>query len=380
MLLFSYYTILAYTSDRIVTFNFVQISILKKEKVLLKTMKLLKKTIFIVGVIGILFFLAWSQLILISLVLLIVLDTITLNKIYFFLKINLSKTFLSVIRFVYIIILPILFAVFIRTFFFDIYYVPSSSMERTLFPGDYVVVNKINYGVKLPNHLRNFPVIGTLFDSPENEYNLYTPLKPFKDFKREDIVVFKAVNGSDKFLIKRIIGLSGDTIQIKATKVFVNSTELEDKQNYTYNYINKQNSNTSLYVSYSNKEFSNLTNGEISNHIINIEEKTSYNYLLFPSIKQENWSRDNYGKLMVPKKGIKIQITKENISIYNSSIIKFENADLSKLTNATYTFKNNYFFMMGDNRHNSIDSRSFGFVPESYIQGKMIKVFSFNDD
>ncbi|UAM98053.1 signal peptidase I [Polaribacter litorisediminis] len=337
--------------------------------------KLFKKGVFILGVIGVLLFLLWSKLLIVSLVLLIVLDTITLNKIYFFLKTNLSKIVLSVIRYVYIIILPILFAVFIRTFFFDVYYVPSSSMERTLYPGDYVLINKISYGVKLPNHLRNLPVLGTLFVSPENEFNLYTLLKSFKDFKREDIVVFKAVDNSDKFLIKRIIGVSGDTIEIKKTNVYINSKELKQKQNYTYSYIFKQKNNVTLHQNYSNKEYVAVSDKERKNYKKKIEEKTNHNYFLFPVSKQNEWTRDNYGEIVIPKKGMKIKLTEENIAFYNTCAVKFENTDLSKLKNTTYTFKNNYFFMMGDNRHNSIDSRSFGFVPESYIQGKMFGVF-----
>lgn len=271
--------------------------------------------------------------------------------------------------------LPILFAVFIRTFFFDVYYVPSSSMERTLFPEDYVLINKFSYGVKVPKHLRNVPVVGNLFDSPENEFNLYTPLKSFKDFKREDIVVFKAVDNSDKFLIKRIIGVSGDTIEIKKTNVFINSKELKQKQNYTHSYIYQQKNNIILHQNYSNKEYAALSYIERKNYKKKIEEKTNHNYFLFPVSKQDEWTRDNYGEIIIPKKGMKIKLTEENLAIYNTCAAKFENTDLSKLTNNIYTFKNNYFFMMGDNRHNSIDSRSFGFVPESYIQGKMIKVF-----
>jgi signal peptidase I len=380
MLLFSYYSILAYTSVRIVTFNFLQISILKKEKVLLKTMKLFKKAIFIVGVIGILFFLIWSQLISVSLALIIILDSITLNNFFFFLKKTLSTKRLLYVKYSYIIILPILFAIFFRTFFFDVYYVPSSSMERTLFPGDYVFINKISYGVKVPNHLRNTPVIGNLFDPPKKEYNLYTPLKSFKELQREDIVVFKAVDNSDKFLIKRIIGLPNDIIQIKEGLVFINSKELEEKENYSYNYIYSQKRSISLFENFSNKEFSEKTTGKRQKYKKDIQQKPKDNYFLFPSIKQNLWTRDNYGKLIIPKKGTKIELTQNSLAIYSGIILKFENFDLKNSTNKSYTFKNDYYFMMGDNRHNSIDSRSFGFVPESYIQGKMIKVFSFNDD
>ena len=340
----------------------------------------MKKLIFISGIIGISLFLYWSKLIFVALGLLIFLDTITFNKFYTFLNKKLSKPFNKIIKYFYLIILPILFAVFFRTFFLDVYYVPSSSMERTLFPGDYVLINKFNFGVKVPNHFRNTPVIGSLFNAPENEYDLYSPLKAFKEFERGDIVVFKAIDNSDKFLIKRIIGLPNDTLQIKKTKVFINSNQLKEEDNFTYNYIYKQENNVSLFQNYSNIEYTELSANERKNYKKKIEEKTNYNYFLFPISKQDEWTRDNYGSIVIPKKGMKIKLTKENIAIYNSTIIKFESTDLSKLETFSYTFKNNYFFMMGDNRHNSIDSRSFGFVPESYMQGKMKKVFSFNDD
>jgi len=126
------------------------------------------------------------------------------------------------------LVLSVLITIFSRTFFFHIYFVPSSSMERTLLPNDYVIVNKISYGVKLPNHLRNTPVIRSFFKSPVNDYDLYQSLKSFKNIEREDVIVFKAVDGIDKFLIERIIGLPSNTLQIKQSKVFINTKQLTE--------------------------------------------------------------------------------------------------------------------------------------------------------
>ncbi len=332
------------------------------------------KIFFYLGFLFVLLFFYWSRLLLISIILLILLDSFTLKVILSKATKKVSIATSNFIKYSVIVILPILFAIFFRTFFFDIYYVPSSSMEKTLFPGDYVLINKISYGAKVPKHLRNVPVIGCLFKNPENEFDLYKPLKSFNKFKRNDIIVFKAVDGADMFLIKRIIGLPSDTLQIKQTKVIVNSKELQEKEAYSYNYIYKQKKAVSLFQNYSNKEYKNLPSAQKKLYKKDIIINPANNYYLFPSAKQNLWTRDNYGKLIVPKKGMQLVLNQNNRDLYQQIINKFEHTKL-KNTTKVYVFKNNYYFVMGDNRHNSLDSRSYGFVPESYIQGKMISVF-----
>jgi len=253
-------------------------------------------------------------------------------------------------------------------------------MERTLFPSDYVLINKIKYGVKIPKHLRNTPVIGGLFsfkdDSQEND--LYTSLKGFENFKREDIAVFKAVDNTNKYLIKRIIGLPGETLKISNTKVFVNSVELKEQENFSFNYLSKKENRFATVANYSIQEFKELSEEERIN--LERQNKTTpeKSLSIFPESKQGVWTRDNYGELLIPKKGMKILLNEENSNTYMKLILKFENSDLeiNESYSENYTFKNDYYFLMGDNRHNSADSRVFGFVPESYIQGKMIYVFS----
>lgn len=348
------------------------------KSLLLGSMKItFKKIVFLIGFILVVLFFIWSRLFLTSLLLLLVLDSFTLTKVSVFLKKKLSKSFYQILKYGYIVLIPLIFAVFFRVFFVDFYYVPSSSMERTLFPGDYIAVNKFHYGAKIPKHLRNFPVLGSFFEPPNNEYDLYKSLESYTEFQREDIVVFKAVDDSDKFLVKRMIGMPGDLLKVKNSKVFINSQELSDGDNISYSYKHEMMDKTIVYENYSNKEYEALSE-EIKGQLKkNITIKPNYNYSLFPFSKQPLWTRDNYGELLVPKKGMQMLLTKDNIDVYRRIIRNFEGENIRLKNDETklYTFKNNYYFMMGDNRHNSIDSRSFGFVPESYVQGKMISVF-----
>lgn len=339
--------------------------------------KTIKRIIFLLGLILIVLFFIWSKLFFTSLLLIVILDSFTFIKLGTLLKQKLSKTAYQIIKYSYVILIPLGFAIFFRTFFIDFYYVPSSSMERTLFPGDYIAVNKFHYGVKIPQHLRNFPVLGSFFEAPKNDYNLYKTLRAYEKFRREDIVVFKAVDDSDKFLVKRIVGAPGDSLKIDDSKVFVNSQELLEGNNVSYSYQHEMMDKTIVYENYSNDEYENLSTDVKDRLKKDITIKPNYNYSLFPFSKQPVWTRDNYGALLVPKKGMQILLTKENIDFYVRIIRNFEGEliKLKKDQTKLYTFKNNYYFMMGDNRHNSIDSRSFGFVPESYIQGKMVGIF-----
>lgn len=335
----------------------------------------MKKIFFLVGFIAVSCFFLWTKLISITLVLLFFLDSLTICVLPSKIRKLIPSKIYKILRLVYLFLFPVLLSIFFRTFFLDIYYVPSKSMERTLFPGDYVVVNKIGYGVKLPIHLRNIPVVGNLFKPPVNEYNLYQSLKGCKKLNREDVVVFKAVDNSDKFLIKRIIGMPSDTLKIVNGNVFINNKMLLTKDNYSYEYIGNEVRNVTTIKNISEKEFSLISDRERKIFSKNIRTEPNFNYFLFPRNKQDFWTIDNYGSLIIPKKGFSIQLNKENIDMYKTTALKFEDVDLENCTKDFYTFTKNYFFMLGDNRHNSIDSRSFGFVPEDFIQGEM--VFSF---
>ncbi|HSM63174.1 MAG TPA: signal peptidase I, partial [Gillisia sp.] len=111
---------------------------------------------------------------------------------------------------------------------------------------------------------------------------------------------------------------------------------------------------------------------------------------LFPKSKSLSWNRDNLGPIYIPKKGATTELTPETLPFYKRLIEVYEGSELG-ITNKlsvngtqvllngqptdTYTFKQDYYWMMGDNRHNSLDSRYFGYVPENHVVGKPVFVW-----
>lgn len=325
------------------------------------------------------------------------------------------------------ILFAVVAATILRTFLIEAYTIPTSSMEKSLLIGDFLFVSKVSYGPRVPMTPIAFPLVHhTLPFTKKTPAYLkwiqlnYYRMKGLGDVERNDCVVFnypaddalhpeRPIDKKENY-IKRCVGIPGDVIEIKNTDLYVNGEPqtITEKMRNQFRYfvktdgtlfsertLNKYNIYEGQILS-RNGDYELMLNDEslaaikrftyvkkVEKIVIDKGIKVNSPELIFPE-DNFNWNLDNFGPIKIPQAGTQVEIDTKNIELYRRIIETYENNKLEIIDGeiyindnlaSTYTFKMDYYWMMGDNRHNSLDSRYWGFVPEDHVVGKALFIW-----
>lgn len=361
------------------------------------------------------------------------------------------------------------------------YQIPSSSLEKTLLVGDYLWVNKMIYGPRVPNTPLHFPLAQHTIPKLDCKSYIEWPqwgyhrLKGFRNVERYDIVVFNYPAGDTVALkvqnpdyytlceiepggraavwankakygdiiyrpvdrrenyVKRCVGLPGDTLQIKDNIIYIDGSPLAEPENIQYNYYVQTDGRPIdnatwelLGISKDDRMPVSITLPQEKLGAMNIgltvksdgsvppvyqlpltaEMRSKMRHIpwitcvipvptrevinVYPITHNYGWTRANYGPVWIPRKGETLDLSLDILPIYERVIKNYEGNDLEVRNgkiyingevSTQYTFKMDYYWMMGDNRDMSADSRYWGFVPEDHIVGSpMFVIFSIDKD
>ena len=277
-----------------------------------------------------------------------------------------------------IIITIVAFAV--KFWVFKPFIIPSSSMDSTLIKGDYLIVNKWENSL-FGNHLNIEPGDIVTFRYPLDNVILDKKMvfaKRCVGTPGDTIIIFEGKTSSDNRLLNFDYLITDPNTSINWDILSSINIHLGGKT-IKNNWLLNLSENQLNYL----KELD--TDIELTKHL---EDIHTGNLSVFPSDTLLKWNRDHFGPIYIPKAGEEIELRLNNINIYKKIIETYESHSLSIVDSTFtiddvvckhYTFEQNYYFMLGDNRHHSQDSRHWGFVPENHLLASC-SVVLFNID
>ncbi len=307
------------------------------------------------------------------------------------------------------IVFALLAAIIIRAFIVGAYRIPTPSMEDTLLTGDFLLVSKLHYGARTPQSL-GIPFTGIHF---RNMRVPSTRLPGFMDIRRNDIVVFnypidEGIPSQKTNYIKRAVGIPGDTLAIRDKVLYVNHEEGETFETFQRLHrivpaeglrISQERIRSAGGVIPDQRVFGNnsrdliiFASDPVLEEILSWSESSHAEMFVIPEDMDHNsrsrfrfaqglgsGNQDRMPEVVVPFLGQELSLTTDNINLYWDVIDRYEGNRLEVRNQRifingretdTYTVQRDYYFMMGDNRDNSEDSRNWGFVPDDHVVGR----------
>jgi signal peptidase I len=311
------------------------------------------------------------------------------------------------------LVFAVVVATLVRWFLFEPFTIPTPSMEKSLLVGDFLFVSKLHYGARTPKTILQLPLThqkiwGTEIPSYVDWIQLpQFRLPGFSEVKKGDCVVFNWPGDSlyptdlKTNYIKRCVAVAGDVLEVRNLQVHINGKPMDEPEmrqfryfvqtgqeilprffkdmDITEYYFDPGRGGYELFTTPARaKQF--LDNGVAKQVVLESYPAGRGNEFVYAYDPAKAWNEDHYGPLLVPAEGMTLPMTPENIRKYRMVIEKYEGNDkveerdgklfIDGKETASYTFKQNYYWMMGDNRHNSLDSRFWGFVPADHVVGK----------
>ncbi len=332
------------------------------------------------------------------------------------------------------ILFAIVAATIVHTYFIQPFTIPTSSLEKTLLVGDFLFVSKLNYGARIPMTTIAAPMVHDTIPFPKiksyvSRFELpYLRFPAFQKIKHNDIVVFNwpvdtmlDMRHTDKYYykpidkktnyVKRCVGLPGDSLEVRNGFVYINGKQnvLPDRAKLQFSYMIEtkngpfnssqlanrynitdfpqynQDGSVSYFPAITDEDLNTFKNHPNVKSITPLkEEKGKRDPNIFPQNPDYNWNNDFFGPLYIPQAGKTIDINLNVLPLYKRVITAYEGNKLKIQGNqilingkiaTTYTFKQDYYWMMGDNRHNSQDARAWGFVPFDHVVGKPVFIW-----